>query len=178
MESSSDIASHIKAERLKKEYNENKISGLNKEGSWAAVGFAVVLIAFGLPIWWRTTTVYRAPLPYSAIQGSVGIKRQHYLPVTVLTNDHKQGSRISSALERGLMKSPGVWGYCVQRMGCLCTTVDSPLVRNQVYQWYFVEFQYLHLMMRSIVSIANTIIFFIFVCSYISLIAVIFTMFC
>ena len=37
------------------------------EGAWAAAGFAIVLVVVGLPVWWHTTTVYRAALPCNQI---------------------------------------------------------------------------------------------------------------
>lgn len=36
---------------------------------WASIAFVVVLIGFGVPIWWYTTNVHRAPLPYEEIDG-------------------------------------------------------------------------------------------------------------
>ena len=38
-----------------------------REGAWAALGFAIILVVVGVPVWWKTTTVYRAALPYSQI---------------------------------------------------------------------------------------------------------------
>jgi Phosphatidylinositol-glycan biosynthesis class S protein len=34
----------------------------------AAVTFVVIFLAVGLPVWWQTTTVHRAPLPYDEIE--------------------------------------------------------------------------------------------------------------
>ena len=33
----------------------------------SAVSVAVVAIFLGVPLWWKTTEVYRAPLPYDSI---------------------------------------------------------------------------------------------------------------
>lgn len=38
-------------------------------GKRAALFFAAVAILLGLPLWWKTTETYRAPLPYSQISG-------------------------------------------------------------------------------------------------------------
>lgn len=38
-------------------------------GKRAALFFAAVAILLGLPLWWKTTETYRAPLPYSEISG-------------------------------------------------------------------------------------------------------------
>ncbi|XP_068202588.1 GPI transamidase component PIG-S [Palaemon carinicauda] len=55
-----------------------------REGAWAAAGFAVVLVVVGLPVWWYTTTVYRAHLPYSTIQELSQNLRYHGVGVTVV----------------------------------------------------------------------------------------------
>lgn len=34
---------------------------------WAALSFAVILLGIGIPLWWKTTEVYRVSLPYSRI---------------------------------------------------------------------------------------------------------------
>lgn len=34
---------------------------------WAALSFAVILLGIGIPLWWKTTEVYRVSLPYSKI---------------------------------------------------------------------------------------------------------------
>lgn len=34
---------------------------------YAAVGVGFVCLAIGLPLWWKTTEVYRVSLPYSDI---------------------------------------------------------------------------------------------------------------
>ncbi|XP_047502310.1 GPI transamidase component PIG-S-like [Penaeus chinensis] len=54
------------------------------EGAWAAAGFAVVLVVVGLPVWWYTTTVYRAHLPYSTIEELSGQLRYHAVGLTLI----------------------------------------------------------------------------------------------
>lgn len=34
---------------------------------WAAISFVVILIVFGLPLWWKMTEVERSFFPYSEI---------------------------------------------------------------------------------------------------------------
>lgn len=34
---------------------------------WSAISFSVMLIIIGIPLWWKTTEVYRASLPYNEI---------------------------------------------------------------------------------------------------------------
>ena len=43
-------------------------------GKRAALFFATVVIVLGLPLWWKTTETYRAPLPYSEISGLNSLK--------------------------------------------------------------------------------------------------------
>lgn len=113
----SDLATYIREQRQQSSSNDDDDDGsatqaaanpnkqalsLNKEGAWAAVGFAVVLIVLGLPVWWRTTTVYRAPLPYSAVQGLAGLRRLHYVPVTILAEKLAVGVELSTGLKAAL----------------------------------------------------------------------------
>ena len=35
---------------------------------WAALCFGIVCIGIGVPVWWKTTEVYRVSLPYADIQ--------------------------------------------------------------------------------------------------------------
>jgi hypothetical protein len=35
--------------------------------TYAALGIGIVCILFGVPLWWKTTEVYRVSLPYSDI---------------------------------------------------------------------------------------------------------------
>ncbi|XP_066954584.1 GPI transamidase component PIG-S [Macrobrachium rosenbergii] len=55
-----------------------------REGAWAAAGFAVVLVVVGLPVWWYTTTVYRAHLPYGTIQQLSRQLRYHGVGMTLV----------------------------------------------------------------------------------------------
>lgn len=34
----------------------------------ASLAFAFVIVVIGVPMWWKTTEVYRVPLPYSQIK--------------------------------------------------------------------------------------------------------------
>jgi len=35
--------------------------------SYAALSIGLICLIIGVPIWWKTTEVYRVPLPYSEI---------------------------------------------------------------------------------------------------------------
>uniref|UniRef100_A0A8C0KG72 Phosphatidylinositol glycan anchor biosynthesis class S n=1 Tax=Canis lupus dingo TaxID=286419 RepID=A0A8C0KG72_CANLU len=53
-------------------------------GKRAALFFAAVAILLGLPLWWKTTETYRAPLPYSQISGLNALQLRLMVPVTVV----------------------------------------------------------------------------------------------
>ncbi|XP_004706984.1 GPI transamidase component PIG-S [Echinops telfairi] len=53
-------------------------------GKRAALYFAAVAIVLGLPLWWKTTETYRAPLPYAQISGLNALQLRLMVPVTVV----------------------------------------------------------------------------------------------
>ncbi|XP_036925596.1 GPI transamidase component PIG-S [Sturnira hondurensis] len=53
-------------------------------GKRAALFFAAVAIVLGLPLWWKTTETYRAPLPYSEISLLNSLRLRLRVPVTVV----------------------------------------------------------------------------------------------
>nr|BAE20638.1 unnamed protein product [Mus musculus] len=53
-------------------------------GKRSALFFAAVAILLGLPLWWKTTETYRAPLPYSDISGLNALLLRLMVPVTVV----------------------------------------------------------------------------------------------
>lgn len=67
---------------------------------WAAWGYTLVILGIGLPVWWLTTTVYRANLPYDEIQNlqEPKISLSVLLISTDAQNDHKVGPVLQKAL--------------------------------------------------------------------------------
>ncbi|XP_042298658.1 GPI transamidase component PIG-S [Sceloporus undulatus] len=53
-------------------------------GKYAALAFATIAIAVGLPLWWKTTETYRASLPYSEIAELDTLLFQLTVPVSVV----------------------------------------------------------------------------------------------
>ncbi|KAM9525929.1 GPI transamidase component PIG-S [Guaruba guarouba] len=53
-------------------------------GRRAALSFATIAVALGLPLWWRTTETYRAALPYGDIAGLARLPFQLSVPVAVV----------------------------------------------------------------------------------------------
>lgn len=70
---------------MKKEREGEKVEERDDgEGALAAAGFAVVLVLVGLPVWWYTTTVYRATLPYATIEQLSHQLRHHTVGLAVV----------------------------------------------------------------------------------------------
>jgi hypothetical protein len=56
--------------------------------TWVIASFWAIIIVVGLPIWWRTTTIYRASLPLDQMMGwadgRVGALVLHYTSLLIL----------------------------------------------------------------------------------------------
>ncbi|XP_022101137.1 GPI transamidase component PIG-S-like [Acanthaster planci] len=60
---------------------------------YAALAVAFIAVVFGIPVWWLSTTTYRASLPYQEIQELPTKQTNCLIPVTViscLTQEEKQ----------------------------------------------------------------------------------------
>lgn len=55
----------------------------------ASVSFIVIFILVGLPVWWKTTTVYRVTLPYNEIEALSCKTATHLINVEVVLADKK-----------------------------------------------------------------------------------------
>ncbi|KAK8740860.1 hypothetical protein OTU49_002736 [Cherax quadricarinatus] len=84
---------------------EEKDMAGSREGAWAAAGFAAVLVLVGLPVWWYTTTVYRAHLPYSTI---VNLSGQPLYHATGMTLVGETTATLSVELEKNLRSMQGI----------------------------------------------------------------------
>ncbi|KAK3602026.1 hypothetical protein CHS0354_013067, partial [Potamilus streckersoni] len=71
----------------------------------AAVGIGVVCLVIGLPLWWKTTEVYRVSLPYSDIDQLAQYKIQYGVDVTVISFDEQMVGVDLAALSKHLMES-------------------------------------------------------------------------
>ncbi|CAH0713485.1 unnamed protein product, partial [Brenthis ino] len=67
---------------------------------WASASFVGVLIIIGLPLWWKTTEVYRVALPYDRINAFN--TESHYITteLTVLANDEKTAADVAEQIEK------------------------------------------------------------------------------
>ncbi|CAL1533662.1 unnamed protein product [Lymnaea stagnalis] len=64
----------------KKETNENEI----RTHHIAALGIGILCVVIGIPLWWKTTEVYRVSLPYSDIQHLSDTKIEYLIDVDVI----------------------------------------------------------------------------------------------
>lgn len=66
---------------------------------FAAVAYAVVLILIGLPLWWKTTDVYRVSLPYSRIAALDSLDVTLGMNISISTLDPARGDKLVADLK-------------------------------------------------------------------------------
>lgn len=52
---------------------------------WSAASFALIILGLGLPLWWKTTEVYRVSLPYSEIDQLQHLEHRTTVNISVYT---------------------------------------------------------------------------------------------
>lgn len=52
---------------------------------WSAISFALIILGLGLPLWWKTTEVYRVSLPYTEIDELQYLEHRTTVNVSVYT---------------------------------------------------------------------------------------------
>lgn len=67
---------------------------------YSAISFFVVLILIGVPLWWKTTEVYRFSLPYSQIDVLHEHKLTIQMNIHVMTIDNSRGTAIVEDLKK------------------------------------------------------------------------------
>lgn len=72
---------------------------------WASASFVGVLIIIGLPLWWKTTEVYRVSLPYDKIATFDSLSHTIATEVTVMANDDAIASQIAGLIEKSFEDS-------------------------------------------------------------------------
>ncbi|KAJ8711229.1 hypothetical protein PYW07_008471 [Mythimna separata] len=72
---------------------------------WASASFVGVLIVIGLPLWWKTTEVYRVSLPYDKIDSFDTLSHSITTELTVLANDEATASEIVGLIEKAFEES-------------------------------------------------------------------------
>ncbi|XP_052771493.1 GPI transamidase component PIG-S-like [Mya arenaria] len=71
----------------------------------AAVGVGFVCVVVGLPLWWRTTEVYRVSLPYSDIEAVSKTKIQYTVDLKVISFVENLSDKDLADLSRQLLES-------------------------------------------------------------------------
>ncbi|KAJ9591063.1 hypothetical protein L9F63_027730, partial [Diploptera punctata] len=65
---------------------------------YAAISYAFILIVIGLPLWWKTTEVYRVTLPYKQINELDGLNTTIAMNISVSTLDAARGEKLANDL--------------------------------------------------------------------------------
>lgn len=78
--------------------NETKGEPEESNRMWASASFVGVLIIIGLPLWWKTTEVYRVSLPYDKISSFDTLSHSITTELTVLANDDATAAEIISKI--------------------------------------------------------------------------------
>ena len=71
----------------------------------AAAAYAGVMLVLGLPVWWRTTEVYRAPLPYFEIGELAGVDTRQRAEVFLLCLEEEEAHLRAPILQKLLARS-------------------------------------------------------------------------
>ncbi|XP_074637198.1 GPI transamidase component PIG-S-like [Acropora palmata] len=88
-------------ESLKKAHSEKRIQALVS----LSVGFIFILI--GIPLWWNTTKVYRASLPYSEIEQLNSLKVKYATVINVMLFGPQDPVAMKEAIEKELRSETG-----------------------------------------------------------------------
>ncbi|XP_072934173.1 GPI transamidase component PIG-S [Epargyreus clarus] len=72
---------------------------------WASASFVGVLIVIGLPLWWKTTEVYRVSLPYDKINSFDTDAHFITSELIVLANDEPTASEVAGLIEKAFEDS-------------------------------------------------------------------------
>ncbi|XP_012548186.1 GPI transamidase component PIG-S isoform X2 [Bombyx mori] len=72
---------------------------------WASASFVGVLIIIGMPLWWKTTEVYRVSLPYEKISSFKPLSHFVTTELKVLANDDATASKIVSEIQKAFAES-------------------------------------------------------------------------
>ena len=71
----------------------------------AAAAYALVMVGVGLPVWWKTTEVYRAHLPYSDIDQLAELDTRQRSDIFLVCFKERSADRIAPALQALLARA-------------------------------------------------------------------------
>ncbi len=85
--------------------NNNDVRTARNFGNLAAASYVLLMLVVGVPIWWRTTEVYRVSLPYAEIDGldrDLQTRMRAEL-LLVSSEDSKMGPKVQALLKGAIM---------------------------------------------------------------------------
>lgn len=74
---------------------------------YAAMSFAFLLIIVGVPLWWKTTEVYRVHVPYGRIDDLKELDVSFPISVTILSKNINRAESVKAYLEKNTSSSTG-----------------------------------------------------------------------
>ena len=77
--------------------------------TYATLSYAVVMLLVGLPVWWQTTDVERAPLPFDRIDEMSKDTLKQVVPITIASTSLEQ----LDSFEDIASCSTGIHTYCL-----------------------------------------------------------------
>nr|XP_054760599.1 uncharacterized protein LOC129266834 [Lytechinus pictus] len=91
---------------MAKQGSEREESSAGWSETVAAIVVGVMCVAFGVPLWWKTTTTYRASLPYNDIEQVFKQETTCKIPITlVLCSQQSDSGSTVKELEAQLARS-------------------------------------------------------------------------
>ncbi len=110
------------------EVDQPDLSRHRRTSMWAAASYVLVFLVLGLPVWWRTTDVYRVALPYDQIDSmGFAVMRAEVLLVAPQDAPDQVGQGLQQALKGGQPHLPPNESYFL--------TV-FPIPDSPVYSYY------------------------------------------
>lgn len=71
----------------------------------SALSYFLLMCLVGVPVWWKTTEVYRASLPYSAIERLAEVEVVQVVHLVLVTSDSEEADMRGPALQGRLVRS-------------------------------------------------------------------------
>lgn len=72
---------------------------------WSAISFALIILGLGLPLWWKTTEVYRVSLPYGEIDELQHLEHRTTVNISVYTEYPSRTNKRMAELENAFVSS-------------------------------------------------------------------------
>ncbi|CAI8047227.1 GPI transamidase component PIG-S [Geodia barretti] len=106
-------------QEVQRKEEEGAVEGREKwRQNISSLSVLTVAVLVGLPLWWKTTEVYRSPLPYSDIQNLAGQQAPpslvYTISVLVLTEEETMAASFLSNLQTELANHTGGWVVFLQ----------------------------------------------------------------